>query len=175
VEGIASSPVRLVRGATLGRDEAARQGAGEESGFEGEGKKVNGRRAAAFVFFWANGVIVLAALSVVLSGCLVGQLTPAHVITTKPDGTVVDDECVTDTQIVIRSARIECQENRILVIEECAVPGICTYTREGRVLAAMQTSESRVVFFEFIRIRLRGERRAHRSQMRSRMERHNVY
>jgi hypothetical protein len=68
-----------------------------------------------------------------LSGCYVSQLSPTtYIVTDEPDGGVVRDECVTATQIAFSSLRLECQENRVQVIEECD-GGRCTYTRNGKV------------------------------------------
>jgi hypothetical protein len=91
-------------------------------------------RPAAAIAFTANGIIGAFALSVALSGCFVRQLSPTtHVLTTEPNGSVVDDECVPDMQIIIRSA-LECEENGAHVVQECdGFSGHCTYTRDGKV------------------------------------------
>ena len=91
------------------------------------------RPAAVFVFL-INGVIGALALSVALSGCAIGQLSPtSHVFTTEPNGSVEEYDCLPDTQFVIRSIRVVCEEKGAQVVQTCSTSGECTFTRDGKV------------------------------------------
>jgi len=75
--------------------------------------------------------LALVAITLLLTGCVLWS-PPGHLVTIEPDGSIARDECVMPMQIFVPSARLECQEDGVQVIEECEL-NRCTYTRDGKV------------------------------------------
>ena len=87
-------------------------------------------------------------ISLVLSGCIVvpPKLSPpTHLVTIEPDGSIVKGECVLPMQIVVPSARLECLENGVQIVQECNRQG-CTYTRDGKVFRECSPPNTHIGF-----------------------------